>query len=493
MRIAIAGLGTETNTFNRFSIGREEFYEYAGTQILDLWNKQKAQSSICGIVDFCQQNNIELVPLYYARTLPAGPVQRDAYISMRKEICCRLAKEIQAQHIDAICLAMHGSMRVGLLEHNSGQDSYGQGAYDDPEADLMAHIHAICPELPIHLAMDMHATISDTMLFHAAAISLYKTAPHVDMLEIGRLCASIAQQSYQSARRTCIAAVRVPLILSGELSMTTQQPMQGLVEYLRHLENSPEVLSASLALGFPWADSPYLGATALVTAYEEDLLPAQKKCGILAQKLWQQRQNFRFGMAIASEAEAIALIRANQDPKPLLLSDVGDNATAGASEDTVDFLAKLIAAELPPCFFALIYDSASYETITQAGVGGRVDLELGRFFAQHNGLKLTARVLRFFTYRARNAAIVRVGHFDIAVGQQRMPVADISILDAAGIEYSNYRALIIKCGYHGEDLRAIASQNILVLSRGDTDPILERLPYQRVPRPMYPLDKDMVW
>ena len=107
-------------------------------------------------------------------------------------------------------------------------------------------------------------------------------------------------------------------------------------------------------------------------------------------------------------------------------------------------------------------------------------------------MEIEVSVKGFFTYKKRGLAIVNYcDRVDILVAQQRVPVADLSIF--ANMDVRRYRAVVIKCGYHGADLQEVAAGNALVLSRGDSDPILERLPYRRVARPIYPLDKNMLW
>ena len=113
MRIAIGGLGTETSSFNPFPMGRDEFDEYFGDQILALYGSQGSSdgdSVISGMIDECQ--GCDIVPLYYARAMPGGPIPGAAYRAMRDELCSRLRSAHKAQPLDAICLALHGSMLV---------------------------------------------------------------------------------------------------------------------------------------------------------------------------------------------------------------------------------------------------------------------------------------------------------------------------------------------------------------------------------------------
>ena len=495
MRIAIGGIGTETNSFNPFPT--DEFDEYFGDQILALHggsqNNSDGDSVIAGMLE--EFRGCDIVPLYCARAMPGGPIPGAAYRAMRDELCSRVKAAHEAQPLDALCLAMHGSMLVQNAAVNQAANQAANRAespFDDPEADLLFHLHKIAPGLPIHLGMDMHATISDFLLEHASSITLYKTAPHIDMKQAGRHCARIAVQSIAAGQATAVCGVRVPLILSGEVSMTDCEPMQSLIHLLREAEQQEGILSASYALGFPWADSPHLASFALVSCYEKDLSCAKKLCSALAAELWAKRARFAFNMETLQEEQALQWIGKNTQSKPLILSDCGDNATAGASQTCVDFLRKICDSGLDNILFAAIFDAAAYAQICDINDTGKI--RLGRFYGTNEAMEIEVNVKGFFQYKKCRLAIVNYRErIDIIVAQQRVPVADLSIFRAAGLNVRRYRAVGIKCGYHGADLEEIAAGNALVLSCGDSDPILERLPYRRVARPIYPLDKNMLW
>jgi hypothetical protein len=51
----------------------------------------------------------------------------------------------------------------------------------------------------------------------------------------------------------------------------------------------------------------------------------------------------------------------------------------------------------------------------------------------------------------------------------------------------------VKLGYLIPDLRRVAARSILALTLGWTDLRVEALPYARVPRPVYPLDRGVDW
>jgi microcystin degradation protein MlrC len=55
------------------------------------------------------------------------------------------------------------------------------------------------------------------------------------------------------------------------------------------------------------------------------------------------------------------------------------------------------------------------------------------------------------------------------------------------------KIVVVKQGYLFPDLADHAPRAIMALSPGATDLRLQELPYQRLPRPIFPLDGDFGW
>lgn len=72
---------------------------------------------VSGVIKPLMEQGYEVVPTVFASAVPNGEVDHDFYMNLKAEII-RVAKEEQAKKpIDAITLALHGSMRVkGLGE-----------------------------------------------------------------------------------------------------------------------------------------------------------------------------------------------------------------------------------------------------------------------------------------------------------------------------------------------------------------------------------------
>ncbi len=64
---------------------------------------------------------------------------------------------------------------------------------------------------------------------------------------------------------------------------------------------------------------------------------------------------------------------------------------------------------------------------------------------------------------------------------------------SAGVEPLDYGLIVVKLGYLWDALRPLAERAIIALTPGATCEVLERIPYRRLVRPMYPLDQDFDW
>ena len=96
-------------------------------------------------------------PPFFARAVPNGVINPDLYYELKNEMIARM---VSVEGADGVTLALHGSMRVKGL--------------GEAEGDLLEAIRQIFPDIPIVVALDMHATVSEKMLKHADAFCGYK-------------------------------------------------------------------------------------------------------------------------------------------------------------------------------------------------------------------------------------------------------------------------------------------------------------------------------
>jgi microcystin degradation protein MlrC len=86
--------------------------------------------------------------------------------------------------------------------------------------------------------------------------------------------------------------------------------------------------------------------------------------------------------------------------------------------------------------------------------------------------------------------VVRVGSVDIIVTQKRKPYHKEIDFTNLGLNPRTADIVVVKIGYLEPELYAMRADWILALTPGGVDQNLERLPYKRIQRPMFPLDEN---
>jgi microcystin degradation protein MlrC len=494
MRIVIGGMAHESNTLNPIITGEDDFVAAQGEELLE--PGCFPGSSMRGIVDTLKKEGCELAPILYARAVPNGVVQADFYRRKKEDFVRRLREARAAGPIDGVCLALHGSMKV-----------QGLGC---AEGDLVRAIREVLPEVPVTAALDMHATITPELFEGVDGFAGYKTAPHVDSAETGALAAGLLLETLRTGKGLYTAWRKVPVLIAGEKSESEAEPMRSLLEDCRRIERRPRIGAASLLLGFPWADNEHNGVSILVTTLgdgPEEKKTAEEAAAELARAFWERRRDFAFRSEYYDSARSIeTAFRAvlEEKQRPVFVSDSGDNPTAGAAGDATELLEELLKRidavdRLPrPLLYSGFYDAPAAAACVKAGTGAVVDTTLGGNWDRMNGKKIPLRlsvrniVPNYGPYRA-DLILAEYRNILFTITSKHIGFGDPGLLPALGVRPEDHRLVVVKLGYLEPCFRDIARRAILALSRGCSNEALETIPYQKVPRPLYPLDPDMEW
>ena len=240
MRVLVGAIGHESNTFTPFLTTRDDFYILYGQDVLAARTRR---NSLAGIIDTLAAAGAELVPTRRLGAMPGGVVARAAYEQFKAAV-------LDAAHdVDGVCLflARRDARRGRRLRE------------DDLLRDLRARLG---PDVPVSVALDMHANLMPDMARHLDALVAYKTAPHDDTFETGQKAAEMLMRILQDGVRPAIGFAKMPFLLPGEMAQTTLDPMAGMMDLVAEIEGRPGVLSASLMNGHCWADVPDIGVIA---------------------------------------------------------------------------------------------------------------------------------------------------------------------------------------------------------------------------------------
>lgn len=489
MRILIGTLMHETNTFNTVPTEWDEFRPIYGSELFrhTFWRDNSEATG--GIVQVLEAEGAEIVPSLHAFSFVSGTVTDEAYAEAKRAI---LQAVRDAGPLDGIVFALHGSMYTRAVE--------------DPEGDLVSAVRALVgPKLPIVCALDMHATVTDRLVSAVNAIAAFRTAPHIDRYHTGVRAAELLLTIIRRKLDVVTVAARLPFLLSGENSMTAVAPMKDAIARMYLAGHANEVMNADYVLGFPWADTPNHGVCALVCGEARYAQRLAEEAAAMAAYVWERRREFVYSVEAHAPERAldVAFAAAVELGGPVVVSDTGDNPTAGAGSDVTAMLALMLTRGDEGALFAVVADRASYARCAKAGVGAAVELQLGRSAPEASAPPLAVRgeVLDVRAGLAdpkriktsSNAAIVRIGGVTVIVAEERIALYDPGYLDKLGLRAADYRVIVLKSGYQSPAWQAVAAKSLFALTPGHTNIDLATIPYARAPRPIYPLDADAEW
>lgn len=103
----------------------------------------------------------------------------------------------------------------------------------------------------------------------------------------------------------------------------------------------------------------------------------------------------------------------------------------------------------------------------------------------------TVESIQYGDQNAEVEVVVRVGTVHIIVTQKRKPYHKESDFTRLGLNPQQTGIVVVKIGYLEPELYAMKADWLLALTPGGVDQNLERLPYKRIQRPMFPLDKKL--
>jgi len=464
LRIAVGGIAHETNTFNTLPTELKAFEIHRDESML-------RDEAVKALLD----RGIEVVPTIYAAAPPSGLVEKYAYSLLKDELLTRIEA---SGRLDGVCLFLHGAMEV---------EGIGSG-----EADLVKGIReAVGDDVLISASLDLHGNITPELTRHADILTAYRTAPHIDVSKTKVRAALLLVECIRTKTRPVSVIVRPPLLLPGEVAVTTIEPTLSLYRRLEEVDESSHMLDASLLIGMAWADTPNAGASVTVVAKDKEYLDeAHRKACHLAKEFWDLRDKFRLDAPSGAIDETIEIAQ-SCPKKPVFISDSGDNITGGAAGDLPLFAERLISSDAEDAVVAGILDPASASLCRKKGVRHGVKVAIGGKIDRVNGYPL--EVKGEVAYASDAGAVVRTGGVEIVLTARWEAFVTLDSFKSFGIDPLDRKVVVVKQGYLFPELRRVAALQLMALSPGFTDLRLERLGYRNVNRPIYPLDKDFSW
>ncbi|BDZ38513.1 M81 family metallopeptidase [Microbacterium suwonense] len=315
-RIGIAGISIESSTFSPHVSGDEAFTIRTGADLL-------------GYYPFLDEGRelraaARWTPMYHGRSLPGGAVAAETYARMKSAIVDGIRDSIRTDGaFDGFFFDIHGAMSViGMT---------------DAEGDLATAVRAaLGPDTLISTSMDLHGNVSEVLRDQVDLLTCYRMAPHEDWMNtkeraVWNLLTRLRgpHGADPVLRRPFTAWVPVPVLLPGEKTSTRLEPAAGLYAELPRIEAMDGVVDASIWIGYAWADEPRCQAYVVVTGDDRELIAQEAER--IARRFWEARADFVFVAPTATLDGALDRALAPGAARPYLISDSGDNPTAGGA------------------------------------------------------------------------------------------------------------------------------------------------------------------
>lgn len=475
-RIAVAGLAIESSTFSPAVTQEEAFHPLFGADILNYYPFLQEGSE--------NRKRALWFPTLKAKAIPGGIVSHKAYESLVGQCLTRLKENLP---YDAMYLELHGAMSVEGL--------------DDPEADFVERIREVVGKKTIiSTCMDLHGNVSTRLAKNLDLITCYRLAPHEDAMESKqRAVESLLERLENGKGKPKYKAwIPVPILLPGEKTSTRIEPGKSLYAELAPVSAQEGVLDASIWVGYAWADEPRNRAVVMVTGDDEGKVKnAAEK---LAKHFWDVRDKFEFVAPVANLNDCLdAAI--NSTKHPFIISDTGDNPTAGGAGDVTWTLNEILkrpkfrSGNGPSLIYASIPGPQLVEEAIKVGIGGQVEAYVGAIVDSRYSppilLSGTVQAIRHGDKYAEMEVVVKVGSISVIVTEKRKPYHYEKDFTNLGLKPNETDILVVKIGYLVPELYNMQADWIMALTPGGVDQNLARLDYKRVVRPIYPLDKDM--
>lgn len=489
MRIAVAEIGQETDSFSPLVADRSDFEAYGlyfGDEVL---TRMQGVGPIGGFLEVVaeEKSPITLLPIMRAWGSAGGTITAATLDFLTERLVSGLQKSLP---VDGVFLSLHGA------------------AASEREDDVEGHIlHAVRNlvgrDVPVVVAFDHHANVTRRMVECADALIGHETQPH-DPPVTGRKAGKILLRMLRGEIHPTVAWRKIPMITPQDQFLTSGGPMKQWFDLARELERRPGVLDVSPYPMQPWLDA-LEGGWSVVVHTDNDPQLAEKLAVEMADKAWSLREQFWASERVAP-AEAVRQAAAAERGL-IILSDTGDSVYGGAPGDNTCILRAMLSEQINSPALVPVVDPEALAIAISAGVGTQITVDIGgkmdHVFSQpvHVTGNVAAVSSGFVVdlydrgvCDLRRTALLQVGAISIALLDHRSFAINHPVLyQHLGIDIADAKMVILKTASNFQFFSHWRAGLIRVDSPGTTQSDLRAFTWRRIPRPIYPLDPIEEW
>ena len=484
MRLAIAGISHETNTYAVDSTGftgLDRFHVGRGAEIVTA--NRGVRTYIGGMLDAAAEIGAEVVPTVHAIAEPSGTIAADAYAALKAEL---LATVEAALPLDAVALELHGA---GVVDGTP-----------DLEGDLGQAVRGLVgPDVKVVVAFDLHGNVTDAMAGAFDLLLPVHLYPHTDMYERGHEAVSLLPAMLDGSVRPVTHVERLPMLLPAA---TTDPgfPAAEMNELCYAVEAEEGVLDCAVFHGFPFTDTTDVGVNVICTSNGDAEL-ARAGARRVAAWLWDNRERFR---PETQTPETAVRLAKEATAWPVVINDTADNPGGGSPGDATHVLRAFLEGGLTDAAFGFICDPEVVDAAIHAGVGASLDVKLGGKHDRIHGepIACTGRVRcitdgRFVLQKIMQGVELDLGPsvrltiagVDVIVTSHPNQTFDPEVFLLHGIDVTRCRVVGLKSSNHFRaGFRDVAARIITADSPGLTTQRVDTFERRHAPGPLWPVD-----
>lgn len=479
MKVLIAGLATETNSFSPIPTGQISFEETFSSRTATREPPNLFAAPLHEWRDAAEARGWEVIESRTAFAQPAGPTVRAVYEGFRDEIL----SDVAAAKPDIVLYSLHGAMIAD--------------GYDDCEGDLATRTRAVLgDDAVIGIELDPHHHLTKDMIDAADLIIAYKEYPHTDSRERARELFALAADTAEGKIKPVMRDYDCRMMT---MYHTPKEPMRSFVDDMQAREGNDGILSLSLVHGFPWGDNARVG-TRMLAITDGDAEKAAAVAQEFGKKLWGLRDQLSPDWPDISGA----LDRAeNATAHPVVLADFADNAGGGAPSDSTFVLRQVLDRGMKDIALGIYWDPVLVRMCREVGVGATLDVRLGGKVGPMSGdpvdLSVTIRAIRENMSQKMGGTDMAMGNgvwleadgVHLVACDLRTQTFNPSAFTDLGINLAEIKTIVVKSSQHFYDAFApIASDVIHIAGPGAITPDYTIIPYTKRDDNFWPKTED---
>lgn len=392
--------------------------------------------------------------------------------------------------LDGIYFHLHGASYVEEL---------GSG-----EHHLIKEVRKIVgPYFPIAVSCDPHGNLSKEYVENCTILRSYRESPHTDIASTVQFVINQLIQLIKKRKMITPVYEKLPIIIGGEQSVSTDEPVKSLNLYMNELENDNRILSISWHVGYLRHDCPEAGCGIVVVPSDNKYRDyAKTVCKQVANYIFEKRNEFHYTGLTLNPDDAITQA-IEFDKKPVFITDSGDNVTSGAMGANTFVLNQFCAVPnlKKKVLIAAIHDKKTCYKLLNKSIGDHVSIALGMDIDEltkpvHLNVTVKYKGTQEGTYmygeKGNYGPLVTVSvkdkPIDIVITDNNHSFVEKHQLFACGIDWDDYDVIVVKQGYIHPEEKEKGELCIMSLTDGATPQDTKLIRFKQILRPIFPID-----